>query len=76
MAVTGNVVGIADVELGAHHAVHTALVVDEAAWAKLGQGQKARPTDHAAFVVLAIRSLTATGGNPGHQRQAREVVAG
>lgn len=43
---------------------------------RIRQGQEAWPADHAAFVILAIDGLAATGGNPGHQRQAREVVAG
>ena len=73
LAVAGDVVRGADVELGADHPVHAALMVDEAAWAKLRQGQETRATDHAALVVLGLAATAS--GYPGHQGQAGEVIA-
>ena len=73
-AVARDMIGRADVELGAHHPVHAPLVVDEAARPELRQRQEARAADHAAFFVLALDGTAAAGGDPSHQRQAREVV--
>ena len=75
LAVARDMVCRAHVELGAHHAVHAALVVNEAARPEFRQRQKARAADHAAFVVLAFGGCAALGGYPGHEWQAREVVA-
>ena len=68
-------VGIAHIELGTHHTVHAPLVVDETARPKLRQGQEPGAADHAALVVLAAGGLPATSRDPGHEGQAREVVA-
>ena len=69
------VVGRTDVELGPHDPVHAALVVDEAAGAELRERKKPGTADHAALVILALDRASAPRGNPGHQRQAWEVVA-
>src|SRR5690606_11283704 len=73
VAVAGNVFAVAYIELGAHDAIHYALMINKAARPEFRQGQEAWSADHAAFIIFARRLPTASG-YPCHKWESREVV--